>query len=76
MVPSEPAFVTAPVKVRTPVVEVTVVPEPMVEAPVTVRFVATALSVLAPTVTSVPPTAVVEAMVTVAELNFDTRRLL
>lgn len=47
--------VAAPVKVRAPEVEVTVVPEPNVEAPVTVRLLAEAFNVPAPLVTSVPP---------------------
>lgn len=50
----EPVDDTLPVKVRAPEVEVTVVPERMVEAPVTVRLLAW-LSSVPPVMVSVPP---------------------
>ena len=50
--------VAAPVKVRVPEVEVTVVPEPSVAAPVTVRALAPEFNVPAPRVTRVPPNVV------------------
>jgi len=48
--PMLPALVTAPVKVRAPDVEVTVVPVPMVEAPLTWKLKAADESVPAPVV--------------------------
>src|SRR3989338_694766 len=52
--PMEPVEVTLPVKVRAPEVEVTVVPDPRVEAPVTVRLKAAALKVPPPVVVKAP----------------------
>lgn len=50
----DPVDVTAPVKVRTPEVEVTVAVPPMVEAPFTVKSVDAEDSVPTAKVTSVP----------------------
>lgn len=66
---------SAPVKVRAPEVEVTVVPEPIVVASVTLREVAPLVSVCAPFVTRVLPTMVELAIVIVEEPVFEVRRL-
>ena len=54
--PRLPLLVTRPVKVKVPEVEVTIVPVPIVEAPVTVRPKPAAESVPLPEVVRVPAT--------------------
>ncbi len=62
--PMVPLLVTDIAKLSVPEVEVTVVPEPMVDAPVTVRALASKFNAAVPEVVSVPPTARLPSTVT------------
>lgn len=72
--PRLPALVT-PAMAIVPAVEVTVVPEPMVEAPVTVNAKATDERVPAPMVVRVPPTVAAFVMIVAVPADFLTLRL-
>lgn len=72
--PKLPALVT-PAMAIVPAVDVTVVPEPIVEAPVTVRARAADESVPPPMVVSAPPTVAAFVMIVAVPADFLTLRL-